>query len=103
MKSRKDDGRPPCITTTAITYNRPTITTTAITTITTTDYQAPFMTTDTFLKLRSHVFTIGGVEYHIAGMDKGARIISILPTPLFCVITISIFIITLLYLFVKLL
>ena len=34
-----------------------------------------FMTTDTFPKLRSRVFTIGGVEYRLAGMDKGAGMI----------------------------
>jgi len=34
-----------------------------------------FMTTDTFPKLRSRVFTIGGVEYRMAGMDKGAGMI----------------------------
>ncbi|RXW21138.1 hypothetical protein EST38_g4699 [Candolleomyces aberdarensis] len=34
-----------------------------------------FMTTDTFPKLRSRVFTVGGVEYRLAGMDKGAGMI----------------------------
>ena len=34
-----------------------------------------FMTTDTFPKLRSRVFTIGGVEYRMAGIDKGAGMI----------------------------
>ncbi|KAF9013759.1 hypothetical protein BDZ89DRAFT_1076829 [Hymenopellis radicata] len=34
-----------------------------------------FMTTDTFPKLRSRVFTIDGVEYRMAGMDKGAGMI----------------------------
>ncbi|KAG7095676.1 hypothetical protein E1B28_006392 [Marasmius oreades] len=34
-----------------------------------------FMTTDTFPKLRSRVFTINGVEYRMAGMDKGAGMI----------------------------
>ncbi|KAG6899159.1 hypothetical protein C0993_012821 [Termitomyces sp. T159_Od127] len=34
-----------------------------------------FMTTDTFPKLRARKFTIGGVEYHMAGMDKGAGMI----------------------------
>ncbi|KAH9479866.1 Arginine biosynthesis bifunctional protein ArgJ, mitochondrial [Psilocybe cubensis] len=34
-----------------------------------------FMTTDTFPKLRSRTFTIGGVEYRMAGMDKGAGMI----------------------------
>jgi len=34
-----------------------------------------FMTTDTFPKLRSRVFTIGGVEYRLAGIDKGAGMI----------------------------
>ncbi|KAJ3487205.1 hypothetical protein NLJ89_g11736 [Agrocybe chaxingu] len=33
------------------------------------------MTTDTFPKLRSRTFTIGGVEYRMAGMDKGAGMI----------------------------
>ena len=31
-----------------------------------------FMTTDTSPKLCSRVFKIGGVEYRLAGMDKGA-------------------------------
>ncbi|KAL0579919.1 Arginine biosynthesis bifunctional protein ArgJ, mitochondrial [Marasmius crinis-equi] len=34
-----------------------------------------FMTTDTFPKLRSRVFTINGNEYRMAGMDKGAGMI----------------------------
>lgn len=34
-----------------------------------------FMTTDTFPKLRSHVFTIRGIEYRMAGVDKGAGMI----------------------------
>jgi glutamate N-acetyltransferase/amino-acid N-acetyltransferase len=34
-----------------------------------------FMTTDTFPKLRSRTFEIQGVEYRIAGMDKGAGMI----------------------------
>ncbi|KNZ78684.1 Arginine biosynthesis bifunctional protein ArgJ, mitochondrial [Termitomyces sp. J132] len=34
-----------------------------------------FMTTDTFPKLRARKFTIGRVEYHMAGMDKGAGMI----------------------------
>ena len=34
-----------------------------------------FMTTDTFPKLRSRVFSIGGVEYRMAGIDKGAGMI----------------------------
>ena len=34
-----------------------------------------FMTTDTFPKLRSRVFTIAGNEYRMAGMDKGAGMI----------------------------
>ena len=34
-----------------------------------------FMTTDTFPKLRSRVFKIDGVEYRLAGMDKGAGMI----------------------------
>src|SRR6201999_663248 len=34
-----------------------------------------FMTTDTFPKLRSRVFTINGTEYRLAGMDKGAGMI----------------------------
>ncbi|TFK18633.1 Arginine biosynthesis bifunctional protein ArgJ beta chain [Coprinopsis marcescibilis] len=34
-----------------------------------------FMTTDTFPKLRSRTFEIGGVQYHMAGMDKGAGMI----------------------------
>ncbi|KAJ7760384.1 hypothetical protein B0H16DRAFT_1532129 [Mycena metata] len=34
-----------------------------------------FMTTDTFPKLRSRVFTINGTEYRMAGMDKGAGMI----------------------------
>ncbi|KAF9260762.1 Arginine biosynthesis bifunctional protein ArgJ beta chain [Marasmius fiardii PR-910] len=34
-----------------------------------------FMTTDTFPKLRSRVFRIQGVEYRMAGMDKGAGMI----------------------------
>ncbi|KAF9479260.1 Arginine biosynthesis bifunctional protein ArgJ beta chain [Pholiota conissans] len=34
-----------------------------------------FMTTDTFPKLRSRTFTIGGIEYRMAGMDKGAGMI----------------------------
>ncbi|EKM82222.1 hypothetical protein AGABI1DRAFT_112297 [Agaricus bisporus var. burnettii JB137-S8] len=34
-----------------------------------------FMTTDTFPKLRSRVFSINGVEYRLAGMDKGAGMI----------------------------
>lgn len=33
------------------------------------------LTTDTFPKLRSRVFTLGGKEYRIAGMDKGAGMI----------------------------
>ena len=33
------------------------------------------MTTDTFLQLRSQLSTIGGVEYRLAGMDKGAGMI----------------------------
>ncbi|KAF8069042.1 hypothetical protein FPV67DRAFT_1415086 [Lyophyllum atratum] len=34
-----------------------------------------FMTTDTFPKLRARTFTIGGVTYRMAGMDKGAGMI----------------------------
>ena len=34
-----------------------------------------FMTTDTFPKLRSRVFSIDGVQYRMAGMDKGAGMI----------------------------
>ncbi|KAJ3502260.1 hypothetical protein NMY22_g18646 [Coprinellus aureogranulatus] len=34
-----------------------------------------FMTTDTFPKLRSRTFKIGGREYRMAGMDKGAGMI----------------------------
>ncbi|KDR70949.1 hypothetical protein GALMADRAFT_75778 [Galerina marginata CBS 339.88] len=34
-----------------------------------------FMTTDTFPKLRARTFSIGGVEYRLAGMDKGAGMI----------------------------
>ena len=34
-----------------------------------------FMTIDTFPKLRTRVFTIGGVDYCLAGMDKGAGMI----------------------------
>ncbi|KAJ7634157.1 hypothetical protein DFH06DRAFT_1221251 [Mycena polygramma] len=34
-----------------------------------------FMTTDTFPKLRSRVFTINGTEFRMAGMDKGAGMI----------------------------
>ncbi|KAF7437384.1 hypothetical protein PC9H_004223 [Pleurotus ostreatus] len=34
-----------------------------------------FMTTDTFPKLRSRVFTMKGKEFRIAGMDKGAGMI----------------------------
>jgi len=34
-----------------------------------------FMTTDTFPKLRSRVFTIRGIKYRIAGVDKGAGMI----------------------------
>lgn len=34
-----------------------------------------FMTTDTFPKLRSRIFTINGVQYRLAGMDKGAGMI----------------------------
>lgn len=34
-----------------------------------------FMTTDTFPKLRSRVFTIEGTEYRMSGMDKGAGMI----------------------------
>lgn len=34
-----------------------------------------FMTTDTFPKLRSRTFTIGGKQYRMAGMDKGAGMI----------------------------
>lgn len=34
-----------------------------------------FMTTDTFPKLRSRVFSIKGVQYRMAGMDKGAGMI----------------------------
>ena len=34
-----------------------------------------FMTTDTFPKLRSRVFTIDDIEYRLAGMDKGAGMI----------------------------
>lgn len=34
-----------------------------------------FMTTDTFPKLRSRIFTIRGVEYRMAGIDKGAGMI----------------------------
>ena len=34
-----------------------------------------FMTTDTFPKLRSRVFTIRGIEYRMAGVDKGAGMI----------------------------
>ncbi|OCH96390.1 arginine biosynthesis ArgJ [Obba rivulosa] len=34
-----------------------------------------FMTTDTFPKLRARIFTVGGREYRIAGMDKGAGMI----------------------------
>jgi len=33
------------------------------------------MTTDTFPKLRSRIFTINNVQYRIAGMDKGAGMI----------------------------
>jgi len=39
------------------------------------DAAKAFMTTDTFPKLRSRSFTINGVEYAIAGMDKGAGMI----------------------------
>lgn len=34
-----------------------------------------FMTTDTFPKLRSRAFSINGVQYKLAGMDKGAGMI----------------------------
>ncbi|KIK67679.1 hypothetical protein GYMLUDRAFT_54455 [Collybiopsis luxurians FD-317 M1] len=34
-----------------------------------------FMTTDTFPKLRARTFTINGVQYRMAGMDKGAGMI----------------------------
>ena len=34
-----------------------------------------FMTTDTFPKLRARTFTIGGRQYRLAGMDKGAGMI----------------------------
>ncbi|KAK7030751.1 arginine biosynthesis bifunctional protein ArgJ, mitochondrial [Favolaschia claudopus] len=34
-----------------------------------------FMTTDTFPKLRSRVFTINGTDFRMAGMDKGAGMI----------------------------
>ncbi|KAF5379178.1 hypothetical protein D9615_006021 [Tricholomella constricta] len=34
-----------------------------------------FMTTDTFPKLRARTFSIGGVQYRMAGMDKGAGMI----------------------------
>jgi glutamate N-acetyltransferase / amino-acid N-acetyltransferase len=34
-----------------------------------------FMTTDTFPKLRARTFTIGGKEFRIAGIDKGAGMI----------------------------
>ncbi|GBE86278.1 hypothetical protein BKA93DRAFT_824352 [Sparassis latifolia] len=34
-----------------------------------------FMTTDTFPKLRARNFIVGGREYHMAGMDKGAGMI----------------------------
>ncbi|KAJ7126537.1 hypothetical protein C8R43DRAFT_1028386 [Mycena crocata] len=34
-----------------------------------------FMTTDTFPKLRARTFTINGVEFRMAGMDKGAGMI----------------------------
>ncbi|KAH8103871.1 arginine biosynthesis bifunctional protein ARG7 [Cristinia sonorae] len=34
-----------------------------------------FMTTDTFPKLRARTFSIGGKEYRMAGMDKGAGMI----------------------------
>ncbi|KXN80726.1 Arginine biosynthesis bifunctional protein ArgJ, mitochondrial [Leucoagaricus sp. SymC.cos] len=34
-----------------------------------------FMTTDTFPKLRSRIFTINDVQYRLAGMDKGAGMI----------------------------
>ena len=34
-----------------------------------------FLTTDTFPKLRARTFKMGGVEYRIAGMDKGAGMI----------------------------
>ncbi|CAK5273929.1 unnamed protein product [Mycena citricolor] len=34
-----------------------------------------FMTTDTFPKLRSRAFTINGIEFKLAGMDKGAGMI----------------------------
>lgn len=34
-----------------------------------------FMTTDTFPKLRARQFTIDGVQYSLAGMDKGAGMI----------------------------
>jgi glutamate N-acetyltransferase/amino-acid N-acetyltransferase len=34
-----------------------------------------FMTTDTFPKLRSRVFSINGTEFRMAGMDKGAGMI----------------------------
>lgn len=34
-----------------------------------------FMTTDTFPKLRSRIFTIHGIEYRMAGVDKGAGMI----------------------------
>jgi len=34
-----------------------------------------FMTTDTFPKLRSRIFSIRGVEYRMAGIDKGAGMI----------------------------
>ena len=39
------------------------------------DAAKAFMTTDTFPKLRSRTFTINGVDYAIAGMDKGAGMI----------------------------
>ncbi|TFY71276.1 hypothetical protein EVG20_g1733 [Dentipellis fragilis] len=34
-----------------------------------------FMTTDTFPKLRARTFTLGGKQFHMAGMDKGAGMI----------------------------
>lgn len=34
-----------------------------------------FLTTDTFPKLRARTFQMGGVEYRMAGMDKGAGMI----------------------------
>ena len=34
-----------------------------------------FLTTDTFPKLRARTFRMGGVEYRMAGMDKGAGMI----------------------------